>query len=134
MGGLTAAAVVHAMWAAGSTWPAKDSDHLADLVVGARPFPSSPLTWLVTGLIGSAAAVTAMATTGSGNQRGRWARRGTRLVAGGLLLRGVAGFTTSALETTDATPLYRRWDLRLYSPLCVVLGTTAAVAAGRARR
>lgn len=45
-----------------------------------------------------------------------------------LALRGVGGLVASAFELGTATPIFRRWDLLLYSPLCIVLAVAAAVA------
>lgn len=51
-------------------------------------------------------------------------RQGVWGVAGVLLLRGTAGLVSSSLtrRPTDFT----RWDLALYSPLCLTLGGLTA--------
>ncbi len=127
-GGLAAAAAVHAAWATGSTWPASGPDELADLVVGRRPFPSPALTWGVTGLLGAATGLTA-ARAGlvpSPRRARRPVRLGADVVAAVLLARGVTGLVSSAAGIGQRTPAFRRWDLRLYSPLCLVLGLLTA--------
>jgi hypothetical protein len=121
--GLSAAAVLHAAWALGSPWPAADQDELADLVVGRRPFPSSALTWGVVGLLTTAAGITAAAST-TASQR-RWVRTGARSVGTVLLARAVGGLVVSRTQGVEATAVYRRNDMRVYSPLCLVLGTAA---------
>lgn len=121
--GLGAAAAVHVAWATGSPWPAVDQDELADLVVGRRPFPSAGLTWGVVGLLTLAAGITAAAST-TASQR-RWVRRGARGVGTVLLARGVAGLVVSGTRITNSTAAFRHHDLRVYSPLCIVLGIAA---------
>lgn len=130
--GLGAAAVLHAAWAIGSPWPAADQDELADLVVGRRPFPSSALTWGVVGLLTTAAGITAAAST-TASQR-QWVRMGTRGVGTVLLARGVGGLVVSGTQGVEATAAYRHNDMRVYSPLCLVLGTVAMGSVGRRLR
>lgn len=121
--GLGAAAVLHAAWATGSTWPAANHDELADLVVGRRPFPSATLTWVVVGLLASAAGITAAASTTASHRR--WVRLGARGVGTALLARGIGGLVLSSNQIANSTAAYRHNDLRIYSPLCLVLGTAA---------
>ena len=130
-GGLGAAAVLHTAWALGSPWPAVDQDELADLVVGRRPFPSPTLTWGVVGLLTTATGITAAAAT-TASQR-RWVRVGARGVGTVLLARGAGGLVVSSTQGRDATAAFRHNDVRIYSPLCLVLGTAAIRSAGRGR-
>lgn len=121
--GLGATAMLHAAWATGSSWPAANQDELADLVVGRRPFPSAALTWGVVGLLTTAAGITAAAST-TASQRRR-VRLGARGVGTVLLARGVGGLVMSGTEVVESTAVYRHNDIRIYSPLCLVLGTAA---------
>ncbi|MGB7448425.1 MAG: DUF3995 domain-containing protein [Ornithinimicrobium sp.] len=130
--GLSAAAGLHAAWATGSSWPAADQDELADLVVGRRPFPSSALTWGVVGLLTTAAGITAAASTSAAQRR--WVRLGTRGVGTVLLARGVGGLAVSGTNAVESTAVYRHYDLRIYSPLCLALGTAALRSARRRSR
>lgn len=134
--GLGAVTVVHAAWALGSSWPAADRDQLADLVVGRRPFPGPVPTWGVVALLGAATALTAARAELVRFPGGRSAwpvRVGTDVLAGTLLVRGAGGLVVSGLGLGNATALFRRWDLALYSPLC--LGLAGLVArASRAPR
>ncbi|MFD7306334.1 DUF3995 domain-containing protein, partial [Streptomyces pharetrae] len=57
----------------------------------------------------------------------RLGRLGAATVAGVLLLRGGAGLVSSGLADEPTT--FTRWDLALYSPLCLALGTLAAYVA-----
>jgi hypothetical protein len=45
-----------------------------------------------------------------------------------MLVRGAGGMATSAMRLGTATDEFRQWDLRLYSPLCLALGTAALAA------
>lgn len=130
--GLGAAAVLHAAWATGSPWPAANQDELADLVVGCRPFPSAALTWAIVGLLTSGAGITAAASTTASYRR--WVRLGARGVGTALLARGVGGLVVSGNQIADSTAVYRRNDLRIYSPLCLVLGTAAMESVRRGAR
>ena len=134
--GLGAAAVVHAAWARGSTWPAASRDDLADLVVGRRPMPSSTACAAVAGLLTTAVAlvVARAGVVPVPEGRATWVvHRGADAVAAVLTLRGMAGLVVSGAGLGSATPLFRRWDLRLYSPACLVLGGAVALSAPAGR-
>lgn len=131
MGGLGAVTALHGMWARGSTWPAPDRDALADLVVGRRPFPGTGLCWAVTGLLAGATTVTAahaelLPLCGGGASRP--VRQAAGVVVGVLAIRGATGLVASGLGLGTATPQYRRWDLALYSPLCLGLAGLVVLA------
>lgn len=120
---LFAVGVLHAAWAAGSTWPYHDDETLTRSVLGvpaAKDFPPPGLTLAVTGAL-SVAGAAALART-STNARVRQAARLLTLPAAALLaLRGVGGFAQSLLAPQASTPEFRRNDLRIYSPLCLTL-------------
>ncbi len=124
--GLGVAALVHAAWASGVTWPAASADELADLVVGSRPFPRPAATWAVSGALAAAAVVVAAGATDRGGKVG-WVRLASRAVAAALLLRGAGGLVVSGAGLGTATASFRRGDLRVYSPLCLALGSLVAV-------
>ena len=124
--------MLHAAWATGSPWPAASQDELADLVVGRRPFPSAALTWAIVGLLTSAAGITAAASTTASHRR--WVRLGARGVGTALLARGVGGLVVSGNQIADSTAVYRHTDLRIYSPLCLVLGAAAMESVHRGAR
>ena len=129
--GLAGAAGLHALWASGSPWPASGFDILADTVFGHRPFPSRAATWTVAALLATATATTA-ARSGLVPLRGARdapiVRLGTIVVAGTLVVRGVVGAAVSARGIGGSTQTFRRWDLALYSPLCLALGLAAGFA------
>ncbi len=146
--GLGAAALVHLGWAAGMSWPGENRDALADLVVGVRPFPSTPATLGVVGLIGLGiglvrreskeferrsllrhdSKVDAPPLSQSEPLGPRLLRWSAWAVPAVLAARGLGGLVVSALEVGSATDVFRHWDLRLYSPLCLVLAAAAFVA------
>jgi len=132
--GLAGAAVLHGLWATGSTWPARDPEDLADLVVGQAPFPGVGATIAVAGLLTSASVLTATASgvVPVGPHLRRLARLGASVVSGVLLVRGTGGVVVSALGVGGASERFRRMDLRVYSPLCLGLGSLVAVSS-RAR-
>jgi hypothetical protein len=122
---LAAIAAIHAAWALGWRWPGHDDESLAERVVGASAeLPSEPLTWVVAGLLGAAAA--AVAAVGSGRQK-RLVRAAAWSVAGVLLLRGAAYIPIDLIGGLETE--YARLDLAIYSPLCLALGLGAAIVA-----
>jgi hypothetical protein len=128
---LLALAGLHAGWAFGWSWPARDRDQLADLMAGRADgsVPPPAACVAVAGLLASAAGLVA----------GR-PRRGSRLRPAGALgvaavlgVRGACGLAgrTDLVSPGSTSPRFRRLDRRYYSPLCVLL---AAAAASSARR
>ncbi|MDQ3716150.1 MAG: DUF3995 domain-containing protein [Actinomycetota bacterium] len=123
---LGAIAVLHAMWAAGSSWPFSDRESLSETVWGgpASTLPSPAATMAVTGLL----VVAILLVTGQagmwGNRMPRWVFAvGTGGVATVLLLRGLLfGIAAIGSEAVNRT-----WELALYSPLCIVLGVLCAI-------
>ena len=128
-GGLLGAiGVLHALWAAGSTWPFSDEDRLAEVVWGgpASTFPSPAATWAVVLMLGAAIAL----VTG---RSGLWGARipswifliGTCGVAAVLILRAVLfGFAAIGSDAVNRT-----WELALFTPLCLVIGALCVVVA-----
>jgi hypothetical protein len=125
--GLGAAAALHVAWAAGITWPAADSDDLADLVVGKRPFPSPRDTAVVAVLLSAATVI--VAAPARDGRRGRWHRRAKSAIGLTMIGRGVAGFVLVPTGVYEAGDLFRRWNAQVYSPLCCALGAGALTTA-----
>lgn len=127
------AAALHVAWGRGSSFPAADREALFDAVLGARPCGDADH-----GPIGPGApacyAVAAVLTVGAFGINGRAPWR--RLVAFGVVAalggRGVAGL--AGLMPQDHSPVFRRWNRRRYSPLCLVLAGLAAPALAPDRR
>lgn len=115
--------MIHAAWAAGSTWPYDDAETLTRSVLGAPAagdFPSAGLTLAVTGAL-SVAGAAAVARTSTKAKVRQAARLVTLPAAAVLALRGVGGFAQSLLAPQASTPEFRRNNLRVYSPLCLTL-------------
>ncbi|MGK2948886.1 MAG: DUF3995 domain-containing protein [Acidimicrobiales bacterium] len=126
---LAGGAIVHGLWARGSTWPVASREELADLVVGRRPMPGPLACATVSTALAGAAAVTAHSSMTGRSKPGRWTRAAATAVSGVLLVRGIGG---AVVDAGNVAPEFRRWNRRLFSPLCVVLGLL--VAAGRRSR
>jgi len=125
---LAGGAAIHGVWAAGSTWPAASSGELADLVVGRRPMPGRAPCAMVAVALAGAAAATALTSTGDRAASARWSRAAATVVSSVLLARGVGGAVAESCHIGQVTPEFRRWNRRLYSPLCLMLGILVAVA------
>jgi hypothetical protein len=126
---LLAIAGLHAAWASGSSWPAKDRETLADLMAGraggAVPPPAACLT--VATLLASGSALVA----GWPRRLPRLQRAGAFGVAAVLGIRGACGVAgrTDVVSPGSTSPAFRRLDRRYYSPLCLVLAAAAASSA-----
>lgn len=125
---LAGGAAIHGLWATGSTWPAASPDELADLVVGRRPMPGRIACSTVAAALTLAATSTALASTSMQVGSGRRRRAAATVVSAALLTRGVGGAVAEVGHLGKLTPEFRRWNRRLYSPLCLVLGTFVAAA------
>ncbi|MGW7365457.1 DUF3995 domain-containing protein [Streptomyces sp. NPDC054841] len=127
--GLGAIGALHGIWTF-SPWPLATRADFARTVVGVAEadLPTAELTAAVAAVLGAAAYATA-ARAELVPQVGprRVVRQGVWGVTGVLLLRGTAGLFSSGLtrRPTDFT----RWDLALYSPLCLALGALTAYVA-----
>ncbi|MFH0518647.1 DUF3995 domain-containing protein [Streptomyces sp. M41] len=131
--GLGAVAALHGIWTF-SPWPLEDRTEFALTVVGVAEadLPSPQLTATVAAALGAAACLTAAEARLIPKAGPRRARRIALWTLSGVLgLRGVAGLVDSGLAGGSTS--YARWDLALYSPLCLALGgLTAYVAASTA--
>ncbi len=122
-GTLAALAGLHALWATGSAWPARDRRRLAQLVAGTERMPGpAPCTAVACGLATSSALV-----AGLGGERSI-ARVARGVVCGALLVRGAAGLTGSTRHLVSWTPApeFVRRDRRWYGPLCLGIGAAVA--------
>ncbi len=113
---LLVVATIHANWARGSAWPARDERTLAQAVIGHEAMPSAPACLTVAALLLAGAALVA------GRPRGwpRLQRLGAAGVAATLAGRGLIGVAgLMPQERTSST--FARWNRHLYSPLCLAL-------------
>ena len=123
-GTLGALGLLHAVWATGSAWPARDRHRLAELVAGTETMPGRASCTAVACALATSAAL--VAGVGGEHSLARVARAG---IASAFLARGGAGLTGTThhlVSWTPAAELVPR-DRRWYGPLC--LGIGAAVAA-----
>ncbi len=63
----------------------------------------------------------------------RAVRAATIAVPSVLAIRGAGGLAVSLLGLGDATQAFRHWDIRLYSPLCLLLAGLSALAIRNAK-
>lgn len=110
--GLTAAGALHAIWAAGSPWPARNPRQLAELVVGnSDSVPDARATGVV-----SCAAFIGGAVAAGGLGEGRLVVTARRAMGGVLVLRAVLGGDAAlrVLGLPAAGPRFRELDRRYY--------------------
>ena len=127
MAALAGASALHARWATGSGWPTSSPDELADLVVGRRPMPGPAACATVAAALAVAAGATACAARGRPGRLTHHSRTMASVVSALLLVRGVGGLAADLAGKVDATPVFRRWNRRLYNPLCVTLAILVTV-------
>lgn len=125
---LAGASALHALWATGSGWPTTSPDELADLVVGRRPMPGPAACATVAAALAVAAGATACATGGRPGRLTDHSHTMATVVSASQLVRGVGGIAADLAGMVDATPAFRRWNRRLYNPLCVTLAILVAIA------
>ena len=126
---------LHVAWALGNPWPARDRDALAPLVVGTRSVGTMPGRGptVVVAVLLFTAAVLVWAAGGLVPVPGApLARVGAAGVGVVLALRGLVGFADERLRPAIRGTPYARWNVRLYSPLCLALaaGVAEVVAGG----
>ncbi|MFD7415615.1 DUF3995 domain-containing protein [Kitasatospora purpeofusca] len=129
-GALAGTGALHALWTV-TPWPLRTPEEFADTVVGTGDgVPPAAACAAVAGLLGAAAylvAAEAGAVPAVGPARLR--RAGVWTVSATLLTRGAGGLTLVGGERALRSERFRRLDARYYSPLCLALGTGAAVVA-----
>ncbi|HET9654995.1 MAG TPA: DUF3995 domain-containing protein [Kineosporiaceae bacterium] len=134
--GLAAIGVLHAVWSV-TPWPLADRESFARVVVGVpvEQSPSPGLALMVAGLLVAAGYLVASGGLPALRIGPRWVLvAGRYVVAGVLLLRGAGGVVLDLAGSPAAPADFVRFDLMLYSPLCLALGTGASVVARRGRR
>jgi hypothetical protein len=121
---LAGLAIVHVVWARGSTWPFTDRAGFVRSIIGSSNPAKSPGP-------GASLSVAALLTISTLGVAGRpWATKPKTVLAsdlvtlvttGVLALRGTVGLAGSGAGLLGTTPEFRRNDLRFYAPLCVAL-------------
>jgi len=122
---LAAIAALHAIWAAGSPWPATDRITLSRMAVGARKLSGMPgrgQTLAVALAVAIAAAwpllwagLILMPVPQTVVWLGMWA------LAAVFLARGVAGYSRAFNSVFGEEP-FATYNRRYYSPLCLLIG------------
>lgn len=127
--GLIGAGAMHALWATGSAWPARDRKRLADAMVGSPNMPPAAACLVVAAGLSAAGVLVA----GAGGDR-RAAVRARTATGLALIARGVAGGAVAGklLRLPSPSARFRSLDSRFYRPGCCALG--AATLVGRATK
>ncbi|MFZ5784280.1 MAG: DUF3995 domain-containing protein [Pseudomonadota bacterium] len=118
--GVGAVAVIHALWGLGSTWPEASEEALARSVVGdgRRRMPPASQCFGVAAALG-VIAVWPFVTLG--RDEVPWVLAGSFVIAGGLIVRGLAGYSPRWRGHFTDEPFATR-DKRYYSPFCLLMG------------
>ena len=130
--GMFAVAALHAVWASGSSWPAKNQKKLGEAVVGQSKVLPDPAA---TAVVAAGAAGAGLLATGALG-RGRLARLGLRLVGTVMLLRAILGGDTAltVLGLPPAGKTFQRLDQSYYRPFAAVMGVSLWIASFWGRR
>ena len=99
---------LHAAWAAGASFPARDRAALAAAVVGSDTFPSGASSAAVAGALFAAA--------------GLVLRGHPRPVGAVFAARGAVGLLRPQLLPAGRRPPFPKLNARVYSPFCLALG------------
>lgn len=126
---LAGAAVLHLGWGLRVSIPGVDGDRLADAVVGSRELPAPSACFAVATALGAATALVAGVPARWPGVR-RLGQAGVAIALGGRAAIGLAG-RTGLVAPGPTSERFRRWDRRLYTPLCLVLCIGATRAALR---
>src|ERR1039458_3224691 len=122
-GTLTALGLLHAVWASGSAWPARDRHRLANLVAGTETMPGRAwCTAVACGLTTSGALVAGVGGEGS------IAGVARAVVCGAFLVRGGVGLNATSPHIVARPPGrgFGGRDRRWYGPLCLGIGAAIA--------
>lgn len=125
---LIALCALHVYWGVGGRWPGHDERSLVELVVGDSPAMRMPGLGpcLVVAALLFAAGLAPLAAQGwMPLPLGRIAALGA---AGVLALRGLGGLFETRFRPQIVGRPYARLNLRLYSPLCLLLAVLLLVA------
>ena len=130
---LVGIAVLHLMWAAGSTFPAADRGALAAAVIGGVPGPDSMPGRLATvavaiGLVGAAWWTLMLAGVLASPLPATWLHVGGLAMIAIFGLRGLGGFFEVTFRPSIRGTPYMSLSRSLYSPLALMLATLVACA------
>lgn len=119
---LLAVALAHLLWALGSRWPIRDPELLARTVIGRPGVSRVPrLTAFVVAVLVFAAGIVALSL--ADHDAGDWWLTGLGVVLAALFLgRGALGYS-QGWRTRYSVESFVTNDRRIYSPLCLIVGT-----------
>lgn len=132
---LVADGLVHAYWATGRIWPARDRLSLAQAVLNInkarsfRPAVLVPLVFLL--FCGALIALARVHYLGIPGQLipSPLLQFGILVIATGLLLRGLAGIVWALRLAASRSELFYKLNLIVYTPVCLALFVAAVAAA-----
>ena len=127
VGAFAVASAVHAAWGLRIQIPGVDGPALAEAVAGVGEMPGPVACFAVAGALASAAALVA-GVPPLPSRLVLAGRAGVVIGVGGRGLLGIIG-RTDLVAPGEVTERFRRWDRRLYTPLCLGLaaGTVRAL-------
>jgi hypothetical protein len=120
-----AIAAIHVYWAAGGRWPGTDEESLVQTVMGGQPGTPMPGSAQCLGVV-AVLLLAAVLVLGVGGlvslplpaRALRWA---AMLLGGVFALRGAGGLFEARFRPFIRGSRYARLNVRLYSPLCLLL-------------
>ena len=119
VGAFAVASAVHAAWGLRIQIPGVDGAALSEAVAGVGEMPGPVACFAVAGALASAAALVA-GVPPLPSRLVLAGRAGVVLGVGGRGLLGILG-RTDLVAPGEVTERFRRWDRRLYTPLCLGL-------------
>ena len=119
---LAGLAALHALWATGNPWPARDPAQLSARVIGGHSAHDLPRAAMCLTVAAALLTASALVLTAPGTPSGSLVHTGAQLVASVLLLRGTAGYALPTLVPSMQGTPFVQLNARLYSPLCLLLG------------
>ena len=125
---LAGLAILHVAWARGSTWPYADKAGFVRSVIGSdnpARSPGASASLSVAGLLAISAVGVAARPRATRPATILASDLITLVTAAVLALRGSGGLVGSATGLFATTAEFRRNDLQIYSPLCIVLALGA---------
>lgn len=121
---------LHILWASGIPFPAKSFDELSGAVVPSGVWPSPALTFLVAAALCAASFAVVLRMLDLTRPRSiltPWLIFASYALAVIFAVRSALGFLISSglWGTNPADATFHRWDLLVYSPLCLLLALSA---------
>jgi hypothetical protein len=119
--------LAHFMWGFGRRWPVADEAMLARIVTGRTGTTRMPPWYrsLALAILTLGAAVLALAL--ADHDAGAWKLTAVGAVVALIFLaRGIAGYVPAWQRLTPEQP-FRSYDVRYYSPLCLIIGLGVAL-------